>query len=526
MIRIIITDIAGNYITDPEGAINHATGIQIETAWPKGFMKATFQVRRSDIFASWIIRESYGVLIYDDATIIFDGRIESMPRVMAGVDEYITVECVGWYCVLEERDLQKRWIDINVVSKLDWPAGTEKDITQNTWVAKEQRNVIQVFAGTGDVRRTTSDMYRLYYLAPSGTIRKILFGWMGRSGEGLKIFIYNNAANAYETFFRAATRTVISGNFSYMMALTATRAIEIRVGCESSDTYDQNDLVSISDPRIECNYESGHRAYSNPLYKQGELVEDVILLANQKGAQLSTDFARWGEPGFVLDPFTVEEPTYCGQVIEKILSYGDASLNTWGVCVWDRGDTSDGKPRVVLEKMDVSDYEYVVSLLDDELAALSYERPSDGLHNHVTVGYVDSKNFTRYRTGADNAALTDSTSITNEYRRDYYTSINEGDATRADYVGSRYISYHKDRRTRGSISIRGEIELKSGGNVPASFVRAGQRIKLLNTGEVFFIRSTSFDAETQTVRISPDLPEDNLAMLLVQRERGFGRLAK
>ena len=55
-------------------------------------------------------------------------------------------------------------------------------------------------------------------------------------------------------------------------------------------------------------------------------------------------------------------------------------------------------------------------------------------------------------------------------------------------------------------------------------MRAGQRVKLVNTGEIFFIRSTGYDSESQTVRVSPDLPEDNLSILFTQRERNLGKL--
>lgn len=517
MLRIIATDLNGNPVTDPERAFDYATAIQWETAWPKGFMTASFRVRRADIFADWVIKESYGVLIYDGATLVFDGRIESFQRTVAGVEEYITVLCVGWYAVLEERDIRKRWIDIKGVSFLEWGEGAEAEETQLTWVTNKQDNMLQVFAGTGDVFRRTSDNYRVIYDTPSGYIRVVTFDWSGRCGEILRLQL-RNGSFVLETEARASTGSFQRGTISRTLASGSTQIFFVwRVGRQ--DVYDQNDWLHLFNLRVETYYEDGHRT-STPTYTQGQIIEDVILLVNQKGAQLSTDFAQLGEPGFILDPFAVEEPTFAARVIEKIAGYGDASLNSWGLSVWGRDDTSDGKPRVVFEARDVSDHEYVVSLFQAELAGLSYERVSDGLHNAVTTQYVDEKDIARYRTA------TDATSIANEYQRDFYIRLGEGDESRADYINNRYLAYHKDRRTRGSFSIRGRVTLKGGGYLPASHVRAGQRIKLLNTDEIFFIRSTSYDAETQTVRISPDLPEDNLNILFAQRERNLGRLAQ
>ena len=39
--------------------------------------------------------------------------------------------------------------------------------------------------------------------------------------------------------------------------------------------------------------------------------------------------------------------------------------------------------------IDTSDYDYIVSLNDKELVQLTYERPSAGLFNFITVEYED-----------------------------------------------------------------------------------------------------------------------------------------
>lgn len=521
MLTITITDLDGNIVKDPERATDYATAIQYETAWPKGYMTASFRVRRADIFADWVVRESYGVLIYDDATLVFDGRIESFQRNIAGLDESITVLCVGWHVVLEERTVRKRWIDIKAVSYLEWPPGAENDEDQITWITNRRDNVLQFFAGSGDMPRKIGDDYRERYTAPAGYIRRVSFNWIGRTSEGLSLHVVNNAAGgSYEYSVDLRSVTPRKGPASVLFALGNTTSFNLRWETRASDLYDQNDYLHINNLRVEVNYETGHRYFGAETWTAGQLVEDIILLANQKGAQLSTDFAQLADPGTILDPFVVEEPTYAARVIEKIGSYGDTALNSWGLCVWGRDDTSDGKPRVTFNYRSVDDYEYVVTLNQAQLAGLNYEKTSDGLHNAVTTGYTDEKDITRYRTA------TDAESIAAEYWRDHYINLGTGDADKADFINDRYLAYHKNRRTRGSLSIRGFISLKGGSQIPASQVRAGTRVLLANTDEVFFIRSTSYDDETQTVRISPDMPEDNLNILFAQRERNMGRLAQ
>lgn len=519
MLTITVIDLAGNVIYDPERAIDYAYNIQYETAWPKGYMTATFQVKRADIFADWIIRESFTVLIYDDATLVWDGRIESFQKNINGTEEIITVMCVGWHVILEERDLRKRWIDIKAISYLEWPPDYEENEQQTTWMTNKRDSIIQVFAGTGDLFRQKGENYRELYTTPAGYIRRVIFNWIARTGEDLRLRLVNEDNTGIESEIRVSSRTPVKGQEDHTLTLGNTRAITLRWVIDRTDIFDQNDYFHVSKLRVETYYETGHRA-ATPTYTQGQLIEDIILLVNQKGAQLSIDFARLGEPGFILDPFVVEEPTYAARVIEKIASYGDADLNSWGLCVWGRDDTSDNKPRVVFEARDVNDYEYIVQLSQAELAGLNYEKVSDELHNAVTAQYVDERDIARYRTA------TDTDSITAEYRRDFYIRLGAGDVSRADYINSRYLAYHKDRRTRGSFSVRGFITTKGGGQKPASQVRAGERVKLLNTDEIFFIRSTSYDDEAQTIRISPDMPDDNLNILFTQRERNLGRLAQ
>jgi hypothetical protein len=539
-VKISVYNLAGEYIEDPEGAIRRATNITFNSASPKGFMEGSFQVKRSDVFATWIIQESYGVIFWDDSEIVYQGRIETKPRDLSGVGEHITIQCTGWWVVFEERDIKKYWIDTKATTRLRWPDGLVDDLIQTRFVNTKRDNIIQVFAGTGDVHRHTGDSYREYYELPAGYVRKIRFRWTGRTGEQINLRVWNlshgtpywvaTMTNPFtpvgnEVIVRVSTGTPLSELVEKVFTLGNTRDFEIIWTMINDDLYDQNDYIHVANLRVEAHYESGHRFASAPTYTQGQIIEDIVLLVNQKGAQISTDFAQLLDPGIILDPYTVEKRTYAAQVIEEVLRYGDLSLNTWVAMVLSKAGTSDDKPRFILEAIDTSDYEYMVKLSAKGMAQLNYERVSTDLHNNVTVQFTSSRGDIRERRASDNPALADANSITAEYQRDAFIDIGHSDATRADYVGSRFIQFHKDRQTRGTISQKGMIALKGGGMCPTSRVRAGQRVKLINTGEVFYIRYTSYDAETETVRISPDQPQDNLQMLEAQRERNLGRLA-
>jgi len=525
---ITIYDTSGNQVYDPEGAIEYATGISWETYWPKGFGTASFRVRRMDVFAGWVVKNSYGVIIWDDGTIVYQGRIESMPITQAGADEYVNVQCVGWWALFEERDLRKRWIDIKGIDNLHWPQGLTTDITQTSFVNTKRDNIIQILLGTRDIYRVRYETYRERYETPTGTIRRVSFDWLIRSGENFFLELINgqnppgvdHPPTPGVEWYQVSQSAPRSGiNQIVTIAYGATSFLEFRALIWNDDLYDNNDYAHISNLRVETNYEAGHRAIAAPTYTQGQLVEDVVLLVNQKGANISTDFTDLGDPGQVLDPYAVEEPTYAAKVIEAIAAYGDTALNTWGASVWDRTGTADGKPRFVFEAKSVSDWEYELNPGEYSLKGLTYEKTSDGLYNSVTVRYTDERGVLMYRTGTDNAALKDMASIDDEYQRDYYLKLDDAAVTVADYVGSRFIEYHKDRLTRATFQVVGEIRKKDGGMLPVSRVRAGQRVKFIKTGEIFFIHYTSYDAESRTINISPDMPVDNIQMYLAQLER-------
>ncbi|GIK42452.1 MAG: hypothetical protein BroJett011_62850 [Chloroflexota bacterium] len=523
--RVQVYDLAGVPVIDPEEAIKYATGINFETRWPQGYAVCTFKVRRSDVFADWAIREAYGVKVFDGATIIYQGRIETLSRSAGGADEYITVECVGWYVVLAERTVQKRWIDHAATKFVDWPANLENDHIQNTWIYNKTDNRIQVFAGSGDILRNDGDSFQLRYdLHHGGVIRRVRCNYIARTGEVINFQFRNTDNDAHEAGKTATGGAVMKGTINALFSHGDTRGMMLRWVAKRRDLYDQNDFFHIMNLRVEAAYETGHRTAA-PTYTQGQIVEDILLLAAQKGQQFSVDFGQLGDPGQILDPFTIEEPEYAGPAIDKIAAYGDTNLNTWGLAVWDGNDTSDGLPRVVFEARSIADYEYEASLADLTTGRLTYARISEKLRNSVILGYEDAKGMVRYRTPADSAALADAASIAAEYQRDEYIRLGQGDTSRADMVGGRFIAYHKDRLTRATLVKKGWIKNKGGGITPANRVRAGQRVKLIETGEILFIRQTFYDAESQTVTISPDAAEDNISMLFLQRERGLGKLA-
>ena len=209
-------------------------------------------------------------------------------------------------------------------------------------------------------------------------------------------------------------------------------------------------------------------------------------------------------------------------IIQRVAAYGDASLNSYGGCVWDDTGTSDGKPKFTFEQRPaITAYDYALRLAD--LADFQDDESDDELVNYVIVKYLDDKQMVRHRTPAINASLTDTTSIARYGQRDKLIDLGQASVDVADYVGERYLNYHKSPLHKSSFSLVGQITDARGMRWPANRVRAGQRVRILDYagGITFVLGHTSYDAESGLLVMTPDLPRDDVAIYLAQREAGL-----
>ena len=78
-------------------------------------------------------------------------------------------------------------------------------------------------------------------------------------------------------------------------------------------------------------------------------------------------------------------------------------------------------------------------------------------------------------------------------------------------MGQRHLAYHKDPLEKASFSVQGYIRRKNGGAYPVSWIEAGSVVRVQDWDKVFFIRSVSYDAQTDTVTLTPDVPPDDIA---------------
>lgn len=514
--RAYFYDLDNDPVFDPEQIIE-AEGLRFDSQWPKGYNGCNFNVTRRDIFASWTVKENYGLIIRDGQRIVWQGRIEELSTQRSGVNEFVAVRAVGWFVVLRERTILKWWVDNKPVSRFKWPDRLTLDNIQNSFFVTKRDNFIQCAMGTKDIPRAPGEYYHELYQMPSGAIRRLTFDWKIRTGETVRLRIYNVDNATYEDTVgwliqETSVPTGTTDSEDHAIIGGATSAIEFMFGPGSNDTFDHNDYFLMDEPVIYANYHADHSAYASPGYTTGELVEDVLLIANDAGAALSQDYNWIDDPGYVASPFTVERPTRAADVIADLAGYGDTSLNTYGLAVWDKTGTTDDLPRVEFKARDVSDYDYRVTLNDAELANFTASKDGVELWNWIIVEYTDDSNVTRWLTPDDDSDLKDTSSIAANYRREYVLKIGQSDATTAKGQGVRFLDYHSTRLRKGSFSVQGKIQTKAGLMQPVGWCKAGCRVLVEPLGETFFIRQLSYTDSSETATFTPDLPPDGLVI--------------
>lgn len=522
--RIVIEDSNQVPLNDPRNQAEYSTQLMFESMWPKGFGIASFRIAVKDIFGYTAIDLAQNVMVYDGTTIVYQGRINQIDKIIAGGQEFYQIQCTGWYVRLEETDIVARWIDtVAITSIRDFT--NVLDATQREFgiTFLEQTFLLQMAIGTSTSRASTDRMTLTYDAARFGqNIRRVTYDYFARTGEGLDMTIYNVDQAANEDTEAVTSIPGTSGSVDHTFTQGDTTSFEFRVGPNANDNYDPDDYSNIGNVVVYFEYQSGHSDTGTPEYQVGQLIEDLVLLANI--SEISSDVDGIDAMTSTVTTMAVEEYTAVGKIAEEIAKF-TADDKVWGIAVWDRTGASDDLPKVYFTDRNTDAADYIIQIAD----TLQFDdKPiTDQIQNFIRVRFTDKRGRVKWRIPADNASLKDQTSI-DKYgqRSNPPIRLGKSDNAGADAVGEAFLAYHKDPIPRVSFTISGFVRKVSGEKVPVSRLRAGQRVKVAETGDIYWLRHTRYDAETKRLSANSDVPPENLPLLLAQQPRalveGFG----
>lgn len=263
---------------------------------------------------------------------------------------------------------------------------------------------------------------------------------------------------------------------------------------------------------------------------------EVVTDWNTFLTNTSSDVSQIAANTLVIEPWITGTSTdweTAASNLARVAALGDASFNAWACYLLDSESTATptGKPVLAYQQQPaLTDYDYSVALGAGTLQSISLAQTP--IYNDIIVSYQDTNGTTQWVTSADDAGLTDATSVASYGT--FQTALNVGQvsATTAKNLGKRFLAQNKDPHfyVNGSLPVQGYILAKNGNPVPASEVLPGKRVKVLNfltdevgaggAGLTFLISHTAYDDDTETVMIDCGVP-DNLAVILA-RIAAFG----
>jgi hypothetical protein len=338
----------------------------------------------------------------------------------------------------------------------------------------------------------------------------------GQTQDWYMVVFNNTSGSENSTSKISATAT---GSMDATPA-TPAQSIEFRIVSNSQQTPWSNGSVYAQFSNVRVYMDSN-------TITAGEVVADWLASITN----LSTDTSQIASNTLVVEPWltggNVDFETASSN-LARLAQLGDASFNAWAVYLLDSESTATpaGKPVLAYQQQPaLSDYDYAVTLGPGTLQNISLAQTP--VYNDIIVSYTDANGITQWLTSADDAGLTDATSTAAYGTIQTALGVGQVSSTVAANLGKRFLAANKDVHfyASGSIPVQGYIIAKNNNPVPASEVRAGKRIKILNFlsdevgvsggGLTFLISHTAYDDASETVQIDCSVP-DNLAVLLAR----------
>lgn len=488
----------------------YSEGLQFSTYFPGGlYGDASFFCPR-DVLRYWAVRGAKRIVFRNGARIAYEGFVDGLQAVINHQSqEGMFVPAIGaWGHIMMRRRIRKWWADTRVDADT-WTWKTTAPGADKCTVDRYGRIRFVPKAEEWDNNEYAAVVYTM---PPGQTAKRITFKSALQEGaQAWGIYVRNLAASTNE-FSR--TTSGADASLQDITFATPTQSIEIRFySLADNQTPPSDGTIYGEITELTVYSETGNINLT-------EIAKDVRALLTE----LNASEQYIDSNTFSLVPFIADDFDTAADILVNAARFGDASFNQWGAQLLDSETVAspDGKPVLsVLQYPALTDYDYVLSFADDNLPeGASVELDYGDIRNWIIVRYTDAEGRTQYLTPDDNSALKDTTSIDVWGQRDYVYDIGQATSTIALNNGRRMLAAYKDPRwvMNTPIAISEFIRAKGGEEVPASLVKAGKRVKIMDYASaidgiepVFLISATNYDDASEIVQIASG-PVDELVM--------------
>jgi len=517
-------------ITDPD-AFELAQAVNHQTFWPMGLYGSASLYIPRDILRWWAINGAQRIVFRNGQEIVYEGKIDKLSDLVDESGEGKLVGITGFSGDRLMRVSLRRWyVDTRTGADV-WRVLTAAGVDEICDVRRQDDNGADCL--TFQPRRdawAANQHYDLTYTCPTGeTIKRIEYDWSLASvnNEDWTIRIYD-VTNATELAALSRTTTGASSQTSQTLTLSPTSS-KIQIQWESDAA--QTPAVDGADNKTSRAKVVNLRVFAET-NNTGNYANNIDEIAKDLVVEFSTlfnsDVTNIDTPGtpYALTVFTPDWDTLA-DILTNAASFGDGATppNLWGCYLLDseKAATPNGLPVLAVKQaLALTSYDYGVHLsAANVVAPVSITRDYSQIQNWIIVEYQTADGRTEYITPADDATLTDATSVA-AYGQLNSPVLNFGTAnpTTAAQLGRRHLAKWKDPVyvLDGPIQVQSYILDSNNQPVPACRVQAGKRIRILDylddlsgTGLTLHVSATDYDAETETCSIMTG-PLDELAV--------------
>lgn len=484
----------------------HAEGFQFSTGYPGGlFLDASFIIPRK-IAHKWKIDGGKRIVALNSQSLAYEGYVSDLDRIISGGSEEIEISLQGaWGWFLMNNGLRKHWVD-DRISKRVWPYIESATAADKCFVDRNNRIRLIPKAEAW----ANGEAAAVFYLMPTGqTIKRVALDYDFKEGAQAWELRLRDTVSGTNVWSLTSSA---SGSRDDTLATPRTQLnLQLIARANQTPTSDGTYYGEISNVKVYS--ETGNINFY-------EIASDIV---GSFSAFLNSDLTRLdsGHTRAIL-PFITDWNETLADILIRAAGYGDNSDSPIAVYILPstKAASYNGKPVLGAESYPaLTDWDFEI-YMEEAIGAAAITQDFDAVRNWIAVKYRDARGFVQWRTPDDDASLKDDDSISDWGTKVLPVDIGEGTATIAADFGARLLARYKDPvwTSPTPITVVGSIAKRRGGELPASLIAAGKRVRIKNylsslsgVDPVLRIARTTYDDASESCTLSFGPPPPLLA---------------
>jgi hypothetical protein len=461
------------------------------------------------------------VLVSDGAATVWEGRLEDVAIVNGGIN----LRAFGYWRALSDMD-QTAFYSIKSISAFSPILETVANRAPQLYAMNNGDNdggVTRLFVGLvkGNVYATGTDVGGYHYQTPAGSNTKIAYvsfdykynlptDWVARASSWDAGFTSEQVSDLTTT---GGTNAAWPNTNSATWTLAASRTM---LGFEIFNGSGSPYTMAGETGSFKLHVTNIRITYAAPPIYASTIVADLAALVNYgNSAQLSSSTLLVESPGTDLTDQVFEAITPA-DILTSLAALGDSATppNVFEAGVW------EGQVLHFRQRGKYGRAWYV------DASALEIERTIDTLYNRVIASYTGDSGINKRTAHADNNASMLRYSLV----RQHILNVDTSDITQAGVYRDASLQDTKDPAPRVAVTFD-KLYDASGGLWPMWYCRSGDTITIRNLPptvsadvdriRTFRVSETSYEANTNILSVTPELPQNRVEVLLARKEAGL-----